>query len=238
MKNAFLVIAAVMMIIMTTGAAPSAPVSNEAGETSMELQPAYTRNLLNVGEMAYITLDENQTTGYIWHHEIMGAGVVEIVSDKYILDPRYADSDGAGGTRHIELKAVNPGRAILNLVCRRDKDIYKTTAYHISVIPAYPVLDSERENELAVGGYAMLILDENRSVGDAYYYTISGEAVKATLDRRITNPSEEGWTGVGHVRVIVFEGLEVGEAEINLVYKYRGKFEWEKKFHIKTGVNG
>jgi predicted secreted protein len=235
MKKALLVIfTAAMSIAIATSPAPSAPLLTEAGEVLLELQPEYSRNLLKVMDMARITLDENRTTGYVWHYEFTADGVVEIFSDMYISNPQYDDRPGTGGTRYLTLQATSPGKTAIKLICKRGDSIDQTAAYHISVIPAYLELLQEKANMLTIGEYAMFVLDENPSVGDAYTYNITGNAVKVTADKYISNPCEEGWTGVGYVRYIVFEAVQpgYGEAIIELVYKYRGKLEWEKKYRI------
>ena len=235
-KTLFVIAAAAIAIVTATSPASSAPPLPEEGKALPELKPAYSRNLLRVGEAARIKLDENRTTGYLWHYEFTMGGVVEVVSDRYIVDPRYADRIGAGGTRHITLQAAKPGKTVIDLVRRRGNDVADTAAYHISVIPAYPELEPERTNKLAVGDYAMLVLYENSSVGDDHSYEITGAAVKATADEYISDPGEEDWTGVGYVRYIVFEAIEPGEAVIDLVYEYRGEVEWEKRYHITSSL--
>jgi len=90
---------------------------------------------LMVGEEALIDLSENPTTGIIWHYEIAGDGVVEVISDEYISDPNPNNWDGVGGSRHIKIKAVAPGEASIEMVRKRvDDEIVETRTYPIVVI--------------------------------------------------------------------------------------------------------
>jgi len=92
---------------------------------------------LEVGEEALIDLSENHTTGFIWHYEIAGDGIVEVISDEYISDPNPNGVDGVGGSRRITIKAVAPGEASIEMVCKRaDDEIAETRAYPIVVSAA------------------------------------------------------------------------------------------------------
>jgi len=109
------------------------PVEDEPGD-SIKALGWEDMDRLEVGEEALIYLHENPSTGYRWYYEITGNGVVELVSDRYISDPNPKGWDGVGGSRYITIKAVTPGEASIEMICKRaDDEIAETRAYPIVV---------------------------------------------------------------------------------------------------------
>ncbi len=69
---------------------------------------------MNVGDALQITLDENQSTGYLWSI---------VTNDDEVLaeseEPAYrvdSDSDGSGGQKTYMFKAAAPGTSKLRIV--------------------------------------------------------------------------------------------------------------------------
>jgi inhibitor of cysteine peptidase len=69
------------------------------------------------GDRLVLRLPENPTTGYLWTWEDTGA--LEVTRD----ETEAGTAPGAGGTRVLEVTAVEPGRAALELTSRRAWDL-------------------------------------------------------------------------------------------------------------------
>ena len=83
-----------------------------------------------------ISLPENPSTGYTWIWGQMGAGHIEVESDRFI--PPETGLIGAPGTREFTFIGTAPGHVTLTLSCIRpwekngtatDSAIYSVTVY-------------------------------------------------------------------------------------------------------------
>ena len=73
-----------------------------------------TTVVLTVGQSLVVRLPENPTTGYRWSVESLGGMLLE--GDEFL--PAGAGA-GAGGTRHLRLRAHKPDRTQISLSLRR-----------------------------------------------------------------------------------------------------------------------
>lgn len=94
-----------------------------------------TQHELEVGETVTIAVDETPSTGYLWSYEISDDAIVEIASEYFRSDnPFNTMPGGDGGTRYITVRALNPGKATVEMVEKRGEDeIGDTRSYHILV---------------------------------------------------------------------------------------------------------
>ena len=69
---------------------------------------------LTVGQCLVIRLPENPTTGYRWSVESLGGMLLE--GDEFLP---VGSGVGAGGTRHLRLRAQKPDRTQISLTLRR-----------------------------------------------------------------------------------------------------------------------
>jgi len=97
------------------------------------ITPGEQVNVLDVGDTAQISISENVTTGYIWTFTLSVDGILEVVSDEYVMDPRDAKADGAGGMRVVTMTAIAPGQVTIEAVLARDDYVSWTDTYRVSV---------------------------------------------------------------------------------------------------------
>jgi inhibitor of cysteine peptidase len=67
----------------------------------------------------HVRLPETPSTGYVWDLVDPGAGVVEVVADRFETADVADDQIGAGGVRHLWLRVVAPGSGRIRLELRR-----------------------------------------------------------------------------------------------------------------------
>lgn len=75
---------------------------------------------MGVGDVLQITLDENQSTGYLWNIVTNDEGVLRL-SDT----PAYeveSDADGAGGRKTFMFEAVAPGTSVLRMIYAMEQE--------------------------------------------------------------------------------------------------------------------
>ena len=100
---------------------------------TVTITPGELVNVLDVGDTARISVVQNDTTGYIWTFTFSVDGILEIVSDEYVMDPRDAQAAGAGGMRVITMVAAAPGQVTIDAVLARDDYVSVTDSYRVSV---------------------------------------------------------------------------------------------------------
>lgn len=70
----------------------------------------------NVGDTVEVVLPETATTGFQWQTDEPGPSLAVEMSK---LEPPDVATPGAGGTRHVVVRAVQPGTSRLSLRLRR-----------------------------------------------------------------------------------------------------------------------
>lgn len=82
-----------------------------------------------VGDEITVVLEENPTTGYRWHAEV-DAARLQLTGDQYQGPERPI---GAGGTRRLTFRALQPGPARLRLVNRRSWEQSVVNEYDVAL---------------------------------------------------------------------------------------------------------
>ncbi|NLD11519.1 PdaC/SigV domain-containing protein [Aminicella lysinilytica] len=77
-------------------------------------------NTLAKGQLAYVVLDSNSSTGYIWKCKSSDSKVLKIISQRYISSNADDNISGAGGKEIILVKGISEGNATLQCNYIRD----------------------------------------------------------------------------------------------------------------------
>jgi inhibitor of cysteine peptidase len=102
-----------------------------------------TKRQVKVGDTIVLSLEENPTTGFLWHLELVGDDALSVF-DQGIQLPRQPGPEsqsgiGRGGTRTFRLTADAPGETQLTLGLRRPwesgKPPLESLAVRITVRP-------------------------------------------------------------------------------------------------------
>lgn len=91
---------------------------------------------VDVGEKFNIVLDENPTTGFAWHYEIVDETVLALDSDEYVPDEVPGNVVGSGGEHIWKFKALKKGSTKILFEYYRSWDkqnIADTREYNITV---------------------------------------------------------------------------------------------------------
>lgn len=89
--------------------------------TRAELDAAKTTEL-SEGQLAYIVVDSNPTTGYSWTVKSSDEKIVKVVKQQYLADPEGKDLAGAGGKEIIVVKAMTKGSVKLQCTYEQNWD--------------------------------------------------------------------------------------------------------------------
>ncbi len=105
---------------------------------------AGTTRQVRVGDTIAFSVEENPTTGFLWHLKLRGDGAL-LVSDPGVplagqLGPEEGQSHiGQGRTRTFRLTTKEPGETELILSLRRPweegKPAFRSLTVHITVLP-------------------------------------------------------------------------------------------------------
>lgn len=96
--------------------------------------------VLDVGQKIEIKLEENPSTGCLWHYEISKDNIVELLSHRYENEDDNNEKIkkiGGGGIHYWVFKARKPGEVKITFKLYQDwnsEKIYKTRSYNIKVI--------------------------------------------------------------------------------------------------------
>lgn len=92
-------------------------------------------NILKIGFLGVVEVDENPTTGYVWIYKITNDKILRLQSDKYI-SPK-TNAAGAGGKHVWKFEATGKGTTSVIFEYRRpwekDKKPSKTLEYKIRI---------------------------------------------------------------------------------------------------------
>lgn len=104
-------------------------------DATLNLDKTVTKGYCERGNVVFITLGSNPTTGYAWVIAKDGSPVLKLVSQKYTAPD--TGLVGAGGTEEIAFIAENPGSAKVSLEYRRpwetDKPAAETVEFEVGV---------------------------------------------------------------------------------------------------------
>lgn len=92
--------------------------------------------VLAEGQLAYIVVDSNPTTGYTWTVKSSDDRIAKVIKQQYAADPAGSDLSGAGGKEIIVVKAMRKGDSKLQCTYEQNWDggkQDKTLAYSITV---------------------------------------------------------------------------------------------------------
>jgi len=84
------------------------------------------------GDLLFLTLEENPTTGYLWSFSVEPESALVCVEEEYRPDKNSRDADGAGRERHYTFQAVSADYSILRLTrMGPDGSVANRTAFSI-----------------------------------------------------------------------------------------------------------
>jgi inhibitor of cysteine peptidase len=72
-----------------------------------------------VGQEIILKLVSNESTGYSWAYTDAVGSIIKLLDDKYEVNPKFKDRDGAGGMHTFHFKVEKAGTAELMLVYSR-----------------------------------------------------------------------------------------------------------------------
>ncbi len=92
------------------------------------------KNTINVGDLAKVTLESNPTTGYYWYESYSKKGILNLVSNDYVVDSNLI---GAGGKQTFTFKGVAKGDCTIILKYYRsfegENKAIKVVSYNVKV---------------------------------------------------------------------------------------------------------
>lgn len=102
-----------------------------------------TTRQVRVGDIIVLSVEENPTTGFVWHLKLKGDDTL-LVSDQGVRlagqpGPEGQSHIGQGGTRTFRLTTKEPGETELSLSLRRPweegKPAVRSLTVHVTVLP-------------------------------------------------------------------------------------------------------
>jgi inhibitor of cysteine peptidase len=154
-------------------------------------------NWMKATQLAVLEIDENPTTGYLWHISVEPSGVLRNFLEEYMTGSAFP---GAPSVKGWIMTAAKEGKALLTLKLYRDwegerKAIdFRAVTVDVSGEEKGQVDLKIVLNELELGSTATVTLEENGSTGYTWGYHILGEGFRKSRKRPSRIPAV--WSGL------------------------------------------
>jgi inhibitor of cysteine peptidase len=114
--------------VVATPTVPSSPITVTEQDNSKSIE-------LAKGQIIFVRLASNPTTGYQWMQQ-RDAAPLELVKSDFASDTPAKNMAGVGGTQSLQFVAKSAGKAILNLEYRRpwEKDVAAARTFTLTVV--------------------------------------------------------------------------------------------------------
>ncbi len=211
MKKALIAICYVALII-TSGLA-------------IELKEA--ANSMGVTDLAILEIQENPSTGYLWHIFAEPTGVL-----RNFLEEHSAPSmmPGAPSVKGWIMTAAREGKALITLRLFREWEGEKQSIDFRAL--TVDVTGEEKGqvdfnilmNEVSLGSTFTVTLEENASTGYSWQYQILGDGI-SEIDKKVL-ADESGKVGAPSKVTWTFQAVDGGNSAI--VFRYFRSWEGEK----------
>lgn len=182
-------------------------------------------NYMRVSQLAVLEIDENPTTGYLWHILSEPAGVLRNFLEKHTPGSSLM---GAPSVKGWVISAGAEGKALIELKLYRAWESERAAIdYRALTVEVSREGKGQTElelvvNEMKLGYLATVTLEENASTGYTWQYTLMGELKEV---KKEVIPDASGRDGAAAKVVWTFEASGRGNAVI--VFKYFRSWEGE-----------
>ncbi|HNR80511.1 MAG TPA: protease inhibitor I42 family protein [Mesotoga infera] len=183
-------------------------------------------NWMKATQLAVLEIDENPTTGYLWHISVEPSGVLRNFLEEYMTGSAFP---GAPSVKGWIMTAAKEGKALLTLKLYRDwegerKAIdFRAVTVDVSGEEKGQVDLKIVLNELELGSTATVTLEENGSTGYTWGYHILGEGLQEIKKETIADTS--GLVGAPAKVIWTFQAVDKGYTTI--VFRYFRSWEGE-----------
>jgi len=189
-----------------------------------------TTSFFEVGNTFYIEVQDNASTGYHWEVMIPDEqkGVVELADT--VVEAPDAEAGGqpivgAPSTVTYIFKALEAGAVNVTMANIGPGEDPESELYGYMVVVTEPggkvvTLDKDKDNEMALDGFAVLELESNSSTG--YSWSVDDndyvELVADTYYQSDAAKADPMIAGAAGKQVFVFKAVKAGTTEIKLNY--------------------